>query len=235
MRLLLVTLVIILAFANQVLYGDGKSPSYETMNLEDAKRLLNTSEGYKPLQELVAAAFHAERMDLLQLCFENQLTCFAIRDGVKALPDSVYKDKLVLMMLKEASPYWPVDDPLFRWSSPELGGLMKEPFISVLKKNLPTIPLDESLLDNRAARLQLARKLEDAITTRAPKSAPEARELATPSSLPPPSVSPTASPMQREANTVQKLTPASHSQWWIAAALMVCLVIAAFAFFGRRV
>lgn len=180
MKLLIAITVALIVCAHNAPCVEAAPVPYEAMNMEQAEAFLKSAEGDKVLEAFVAAAFRSQRMDLLEIGFRNPSTCAKIRDGAAVLPESIYKDRLVLMMLKTASPYWPVDDPLFRRFPAGVVSLMREPFVSVLKKLLPETPLNDALLDNRAARLKLAAEVQAAIDREAAEKdiAPPTKETA---------------------------------------------------------
>lgn len=140
------------------------------MSLGEVEKLLNSDEGYRFRGEYASDALKSRRMDLIILCRENQYTGGLIRDGVVALPDSLYKDQLVVLMLKSPK-IWPKAEYKWYWNRFP-GGLMREPFVSVIKKHFPDLPLPESLLDTREARLKLASDLEKSIAKNSVKTNP---------------------------------------------------------------
>ena len=71
--------------------------------VEQAEHLLNNSEGSQIHFDMVSAALSSRRMDLIQMCFENQYTQVILSNAVAELQDNDFQDRIVLMMLKSDS------------------------------------------------------------------------------------------------------------------------------------
>ena len=156
-----ITILTLLLAVNLYAQPDHIRKNFESASLEKAESMINSAEGQQPLDDFAATALQSRRIDLITLCFENQYTMLKIFERIKELPDSSYKDRLVLMMIGSNSPFWPSNKPWILSQVP--GQVMEEPFISVIKKYLPALPIEESLIDSHAARQKLAVELKDAI------------------------------------------------------------------------
>ena len=131
--------------------------------VDQAEHLINEAVGSQAYFDMVSAALSSRRMDLIELCFNNQFTRFILPTAVTKLQDEDFRDKIVLLMLKSNSEYWPNDNPLSA-SSFSPSNPLDEPVITTLRRILPNLALRGELVETHAARLALAEKLERAIT-----------------------------------------------------------------------
>jgi hypothetical protein len=138
----------------------GADKQWGELSLREAEETINSTPSEAKLRELALRALDSKRMELISLCFKNEHTAYHLRDGVAAMPDSINRDRLVLMMLKSDSPFWGSD--AFRQVGPVVLGSIKEPFVSVIKKYLPQLEIDERLFETRGARESLAIDVEKA-------------------------------------------------------------------------
>jgi hypothetical protein len=108
--------------------------------------------------ELVSEALNIRKMDLLRVCFENYYTRkqFVLQSSL--INDSIFRDELVVMMLKSGQEVWSVDDDFMTRPAPF--SLMVEPFISTVKERLPNSNLANIDPKNRESRLKLAADIE---------------------------------------------------------------------------
>lgn len=158
--------VAVTILASQLLIAQRPSNAVElaTLSLNEAKDLINNTEGAKIKRDLVAAAITSRRMDLIKLCFENHHTRGLFLESVIQIEDEAFKDQIVLMMLRTKSAFWPNDDP-FHAGGINSGIYLGEPFIDTIKRNLPDLPLSPNLpmssdlIATHAERLKLADRL----------------------------------------------------------------------------
>ena len=154
-------LVLFLALvADMYAVSPSEPKPFEAMDVAEAELALNSEEGYTLRREYARRALQSGRMDLIALCFGNQYTAGEIRKGAAAMPDTVYRDRLVVLMLR--GNMWPDERYAWYWSKSSTG-LTREPFIAVLRKYFPTMATSENLLDSRVKRLSIANDLEKAI------------------------------------------------------------------------
>jgi len=123
--------------------------------VEQAEHLLNNSEGSQIHFDMVSAALSSRRMDLIQMCFENQYTQVILSNAVAELQDNDFQDRIVLMMLKSESAFWPDDNP-FSGRSISSSNFFGKIFVATIKRNLPDLVPNEDLIESSAARLKLA-------------------------------------------------------------------------------
>jgi hypothetical protein len=144
--------------------------AFAKLTVEEAERLINTTEGTKARMDLVSVAIAARRLDLIKLGFENPHTRLGTVMEAASIADPAFRDEVVLMMLRSPSRYWPIEEPSFMTRI--TGVYMVEPFISTFKSWLPDVPLKSEVLETRASRLQLASRLEAAISEAKSKEEP---------------------------------------------------------------
>lgn len=166
---------------------------FETMSAEEIKKTLDASQGAEAYFDFAEAALRTRRMDLVSIAFNYSNTYTKFWQEIAESPDSSFRDTVSLEMIKSNSSAWTQFDPFYGGARGALGP-MQEPFTSVLKKYLPNLALDDSLLTTREARQKLASQLEKAMTAKGvetPKSntaAPAASSPSTTSHIPPATV-----------------------------------------------
>lgn len=150
----------IVAFAQQC----SEDAGFGQISLSEVENRINNSQGTKSRRDIIAAVVSSQRMDLIKLCFENPRTGFDAAPLIAKLPDSSFKESLVVMMLKTDSNHWPRESKFLAAGSTKAPiPLMIDPFVAVLRKHLPDLPLEDDLLLTRAARMKLASELQAAI------------------------------------------------------------------------
>ena len=140
-----------------------KNIDFDTFPLDQVETTVNSLHGARRAFEFATGAMRSKRIDIITACFENQYTMGCIRDDDAKLPDSTFKDEVVLAMLKSKSIFWGPEPMPENGSHPMRVPLNLEPFKSVIKRHLPDEPVDETFMRSRAMRLKLAEELEKAI------------------------------------------------------------------------
>ena len=156
---------------------------FAKLSLEDAAKAIDAAKSnYLLLTDYAAASIESKRFDLAAVCFEDPRMDGWFAQAVSKLPDSPYKEELMLMMLKSGSPFW---DRL-RYISRYPGHLnidkTSTPFRAFIEKYLPTIRLDDSLFSTREGRSMVAVQIEE-VRNAKPQTH---REAAQPNATPPP-------------------------------------------------
>lgn len=166
---LIPALLILTATATVIAEPSPNSNDFGSLPLDEAERRINST-SYGDLQAAFAQeALRSKRIDLVQLCFRKQNTVPFIVDAIKELPDSPYKNQVVLMMLRTPSPaYWPTEALVGSRGAV----FLDEPFISALIKYLPDLELRRDTLATQQRRLKIASDLEKAMIAY-PEGAPK--------------------------------------------------------------
>lgn len=146
-----------LAFCQQ-LRGDidvGKS------SLEEIHQALkNKVPGYDAAS-FTSAAFKSRRIDILKLCWETPGTSYYFMPALQSLPDSPYKQDVLVMLLKSPSGQW-MNGPSMGLSTTITSALAKD-FLPMVQKYLPDTPVDFQVIATPERRLKLAEELEVAM------------------------------------------------------------------------
>lgn len=189
------------------------------LSLADVEKLINNSEGHQVQLKVVSAAIKARRMDLIKLCFENQHTRLDIVREAALISDPLFRDEVVVLMLKTPSAYWPNENPLS--ASPRtLGSLMVEPFTTAVNTRLPGVVATGSMLETSALRVQLAASLAESLSkTRAASSdsshsPPKQDEAAAPLRVPSAVRTPTSEQSKVESATTSD-KHAAPTLWFV--------------------
>lgn len=114
---------------------------------------------------MIDSAVKNERLDFLNRVFVERGDSFYLIDAVAKLPASDKRDKLTIMMLRSESQFWPDENaqPIYNGSRPGVTANSVEPFVGVIGKYFPALPIDEELFSKRSNRLKLAADLESAM------------------------------------------------------------------------
>lgn len=144
---------------------------YNTISLKEARDAIDAMEGQDSRRNFAIGALKSKRNDLIELCFQNQYTMGWIREDVRNMPASRFKDAMAVMMLKSDSPFWPPDGFVIQGSR-GLGSMVLEPFASVARAYFPNRVIDERDLKSRQARMNLARDIERAMKEAESKHGP---------------------------------------------------------------
>lgn len=214
-----------------------------TLTVEEATAAATAAGTGEKTKRLVEAALQAERLDLIAVYLESINTNGMLKEYVRTLTASRFKDRIVVLILK-SSPGWgwePGRIPYGR--QPIAPSINDEPFGSVIKRLLPGRSLTDDVFKSKASRLELASELEKAIqpdSAQAESSKPEVHPLPTPaapaSTAPTPlpgTPVPTATPAASLASTTpvaQTSAPVVEGQapaWpWVIGTLALIVIVA---------
>ncbi len=202
------------------------NPDVSKLTIEEARVIVQSPKSSRMNSDVVNFALSSRRIKLIQLCFEDQevrLHLFSYRpeapyseQPLAQIPDELFRDEIVAMMIGSNCWWWPsekVNVP--RPSSAGRIGpttLLREPFVTTIKKYFPALPLTEELLATRATRLQLAADLTKAIA-----KAKEHSHSPTPT---PTTIPATQSSSQQQSQIIPPKPPqdSTSSSWslWLA-------------------
>lgn len=124
----------------------------------------------------VKSVLEKQRLDLIPACIDDTMTRYYLYQNLPLVPDSKFKANIAILMFR--SPWgWSSDNP----AAANSGGVgyvevVNEPFISIIKKYLPNLPLTADLLLTSKARAKLATELEAAIAQEANKGETKQRK-----------------------------------------------------------
>ena len=134
---------------------------FAKLSLADAAKAVDAPEVNHTLRTAyAAAAIESKRSDLVTFCFENPLMDTSFDYAVSKLPDSPYKEEVMLMMLRGDSPFWDRLRYLMRYPGHLNIDKTSAPFRALIKKYLPNLPIDDGLISTRETRSKLADKIE---------------------------------------------------------------------------
>ena len=211
------------------------SGNFGSLSAQEAQQQLDATSDNRMRLAFVKAAIDARRMDLLQICFQDQHAGTFLVPEVKKLQDSSFRDQITLMLLTTPSPYWPPETLV---GSRGVAGI-EQPFISTLEKYLPNLSLNAHLLETQNARQNIASQLQQAMRTYpqgAPKEKTPVNVSATPlSGATPVAVTKATTPLPEEIKhdspTEQTLSRNSSRNLWAGLAV---LILAAGVYIARR-
>jgi hypothetical protein len=129
---------------------------FATMSVAEAQELSGESLSRDETDEFIRGVLDSKRIELIKVAWAK----FGSRvgDEVAKLPDSPFKEDVLLMMLKTDSYHWP--DTILYGSRGTLG--TTEPFTALIRKYFPRAEPTLSLIKTREARLQLVAEIEGA-------------------------------------------------------------------------
>lgn len=144
--------------------------AFARLNVEDARlelAALGASASGVTAHRFSEAVLKAERMDLIELCYETRVVAPYLALGIRETPAGPFKNKLLLMILRNANKSWPPPEPAVRvYEGPttelERIGLTNS-VIGMVRAYLPDTPLDYNLISTPEARHKLAAEYEAAV------------------------------------------------------------------------
>jgi hypothetical protein len=140
-------------------------PVMATATPEEVTTRIRATQGYQEIVEIVRDVMKSGRPELVKSCFEESASYMEAREVLAQLPDSGFKEQVVLMMLRSELQCWPPDDTRGVYRE-ILEPLMQAPIASMIRKYLPGQPVGDELLFTKKVRLELADRLEAAIAKR---------------------------------------------------------------------
>ena len=144
----------------------------------DALHLYRNSNGEPEIQkEMMRAALRDKRMDLIALLFNSYPEFHDVISCLNEIPDSAFKDEVVVTLLRTQSTFWKEEHPIEYGSRGAVFDNAVEPFVGTIGRLLPAVSVDEKLFSTKASRLKLVTDLEEAI---AKESAPPTKGLIRP-------------------------------------------------------
>lgn len=139
--------------------------------LNQVDEILNSAAG-TDICKMIDVVINTERMDLLQEFFQSPYAYGYFLMRVNDDQDSEFKDKIVVMMLRTESNFWPpYQDPsqLSPNGSQRTNNYHNEqPFVGVFKKYFPKEELTKEMVERRKSRLLLADRIEAALLGNSP-------------------------------------------------------------------
>ena len=224
------TLFIIGAFLTLQIFGQTIAERAQMKALPAVKvweLYVENAEHPKVRAEIFDAMFKDERIDVITFFFYQYYTLDNILEAVVRLPDSEYKNKIVLTLLRGSSAFWLNEDPVYDGSRGATYNNAVEPFVGVIRKYLPETVIDEKLFSTKAGRLKLAADIESAMAKSELSVIEQATppkkdsELATPTGvLPKPDVF--SVPAGSDSKPPPKATP-SRMPLFVAAGFLLAL------------
>src|SRR4030095_14975039 len=150
--------IFLVGFAPGLAVSQVKSPNidFSTLTVSEAKELMKNGFSGEERQEFVGRVFESKRLDLVEVAWLGLV--IRMDDDIANLPDSSFKEDVLLLMLRTDSLNWP-DAITFG-----LRGILEntEPFTGLIKKYLPGVEPTVQLIATRQARLRLVAQIEHA-------------------------------------------------------------------------
>lgn len=210
--------------------GPPKEPNrFSIMTVTEAEQLIEQSPTGPQIREFIYGALESERLDLAKVAWIRLGNW--LRNDISEMPDSRFKEDVLLMMLQTDCGYWP--DTITYGSR----GIISttEPFTPLIQKYLPDVKPSVSLLESRQARLRLVAQIEHARGAEAAARREQERQK---EAQPPPSTSP-ATPNPSAVAAAQagpttalatKDTKESGLWLWASAAFLALIAVAVLVF-----
>jgi hypothetical protein len=147
---------------------------FSDMTVTEAEQYLRQPLNGEQASKFVHALFEARRLDLIKVAWLGSSSGGSsgwVVDEVAGLPESPFKEDVLLLMLKTDSFRWPDVVP---YGS---RGILEntEPYTALIRKYLPNVEPTLRLIDTRDARLKLVARIEEARRTKE-ESRPEQRD-----------------------------------------------------------
>ena len=206
------------------LLADAPLPPAEfgKLSLEDAARAIDAVDinNRNILGDFAASAIESKRSELLKLCFENNSVNFAFDYAVSKMPDSPYKEELMLMMLKNPSLFWDRHADIQRYPGHLNIDKTSAPFRALIGKYLPNQPIDDGMIATRETRSRLAEKIETV------RKAIHPHDPATASPPSPTVVPSTSSPSPKVAESPAPVVERKSPPWpWVVGIAVATMLV----------
>jgi hypothetical protein len=146
---------------------------FGTMSVEDIDKAFKKRGvfGAVTYRQFADVALRSQRMDLLTYCFKSNDICYPLYEQTAALPESTFKDRVQIMMLRDDSGFWGQDPEEIR---AYFGGRdfdqAADTFRPLINKYFPNMVVTAETIRRRAARNKLATDLEAAIAKQEEKA-----------------------------------------------------------------
>ncbi len=137
-----------------------QNAEFATLPLDQAKVAINQAESQTTLTKMASDALASRRLELINLCFNNQYTRLHLYEALRHTTDAQLQSQVALLMLRSGSAFWPPDDyeTGFQPKRP-----LDEPLKGIILAHLPKEALGDSAVATRASRLALADRLAPAL------------------------------------------------------------------------
>lgn len=180
-------------------HGMAQQPlPFVSLPLKEAEVTINRTESLDDLSQMAVDALASRRFELVELFFDIPYSSECLYRELRDVTDEAFKARVVLMMLRSKSGFWPPDFYTVGFFPKRP---LDEPIKGILKVYLPNENFDDSAVATAEARQAVAEKLSSALE-KAASTKPVDEKVPVPAknmALPPPA--PNAPP------SVPPLTP----------------------------
>jgi len=234
------TLAAALMLSNAFAQTDPRIQQFDALPSNQALELYrDTGEPPGLRMEMMRAALRDKRMDLLTMLFKDFPSFFDLFMGLNEMPNSEFKDKVVVMMLRTESRFWKREKPVHNGSRGVVLDNAIEPFVKVVSRLLPAVTIDENLFSTKKERLKLAAELEESMarkdTPREKEQNPQESQIKSPVHAQVLTQNASAAkPGSRKQNETSSLRKSMPIRWWVIAGSIVLLLAALAAWFKAR-
>lgn len=138
--------------------SDTHGTDFSTVSVEDARAIARGVDGSgmgDNIAAFIEAAMKSGRSDIMGLCWEHSAISSYFSRVFLKMPDSYLKNQLFSIRLRSTRKEWPEESLMrFRSATVEFGEV--EFSVGILRKYIPDLPMDYSVMDSREKRLKLA-------------------------------------------------------------------------------
>lgn len=127
------------------------------MTPAEAERFLQQPNSGRVELKFIESIFQAQRLDLISVAWRISYKGF-VQDQAAKLPDTAFKEEVLLLMLRTDSMAWP---DTIKYGS---RGIFEntDPYTPLIRKYLPNVEPTVSLINSREARSRLVAQIEEA-------------------------------------------------------------------------
>lgn len=134
-------------------------PAPPELSIAEFKRQLEGAKTGVDRFKVVDLAVYSRNLEYIRLCLEDgDEKAFYLVSITRKLPDSQFRDEVVILILRSNTCAWPPQRGLP--SRGDNGFGLDEPVVSVVKKYRPDITLSRDTLGTREKRLALSDEIE---------------------------------------------------------------------------
>ena len=219
MKIFIVTpLIILFAILNIFAQPEANMERFEKLSSQEALDLyMDSNEPPRLQSNMIRSAFRNKRTDLITMLFKRHPSFNELFKILNEMPGSDYKNSIVVIMLRTDSGFWYRPAPPLAYDGfrgVEFENAI-EPFVGVIGKYLPSLPINQELFATKENRMKLAGDLEVAMAKANASSVKEVVPPETQTEAPPPaSVVPPTNSKSNPENENENLPAAPERQLW---------------------
>ena len=155
-------LLVVLALFSSALFAETQPNDFSEISVSEARIIASKVDGMGGAADaFIKAAMKAGRVEIMSICWEDNYLAALFGPMWESLPDDRFKDRMVSYYLRNSRVSWPDEGGNLLRTRSGIDGTVRR-WIPPLRKYLPDLPMDYSVLATREKRLKLADEFDAA-------------------------------------------------------------------------